>query len=187
VGNLADPTDPVVVGSTLGTIDPGWSNCETLRSMVLEMYDWADYYCNADVSTCIIPALNTGEIAFIDGDFTVPGNITTVGTLLVTGVLTFRGNSEWNGLMMAIGEGRILRSGGGGGVPSGAAVMANIDPTPAGPSADKGDWCSASPDGFGQARYLTTGGGNSEVDYCSVHINQANPIRSYKIVEFLQR
>ncbi len=43
-------------------------------------------------------------------------------------------------------------SGAGNFTPSGSMIVANIDPTPNGLNADKSDWCTAPPDGFGQAR-----------------------------------
>jgi hypothetical protein len=187
VGDLTDPTNPIVAGSGLGTIDPGWTNCQSLKQLVLSLIATADYYCNADLGSCSIPVTSPGDITVIDGDFSTPGNTTHRGILLVTGQLTYNGNSQWNGLVLAIGEGYLLRNGGGGGNPSGGVLVANIDPSPTGPRADKSDWCSTSPDGFSQAQYETQGGGNSTVFYCSQHLNSANQTRTYKVVEFLQR
>ena len=65
--------------------------------------------------------------------------------------------------------------------------MANIDPTPDGPNADKSDWCTTPPDGFSNVQYDTSGGGNSKVEWCTGKINAANSTRSYRVVEFLQR
>jgi hypothetical protein len=187
VGDLTDPTDPIVAGSGLGTIDPGWTDCASLKQLVLELIATADYYCNTDLGGCSIPATSPGDITVIDGDLSTPGNTTHHGILLVTGQLTYNGNSQWNGLILVIGEGYILRNGGGGGNPSGGVVVANIDPSPSGTRTDKSDWCSTSPDGFGQAQYETQGGGNSTVFYCSQHLNSANQVQTYKVVEFLQR
>ena len=65
--------------------------------------------------------------------------------------------------------------------------MANIDPTPNGPNADKSDWCTTPPDGFDSVQYDTNGGGSSETEWCTGNINAANSTRSYRVVEFLQR
>jgi hypothetical protein len=187
VGDLTDPTDPIVNDAGLGTIDPAWTDCQGLKDMVIELSLTADYYCNTDVTSCTMPATSAGDITVIDGDFSTPGNTTHTGILLVTGQLTYNGNSNWDGLILVIGEGSILRSGGGNGKPSGGVVVANIDPSPGGPYADKSDWCSNPPDGFGQAQYVTDGAGSSEVEFCTQNLNSANAIKTYKIVEYLQR
>ncbi len=183
IGNLDDPADPVVGGNTIDTF---WLDCAALQQMVLGLINDADYYCNTDTMSCSPPAMSAGQITVIDGDFST--NTDSAGILLVTGELTYRGNTQWNGIVLAIGEGRILRNGGGGGRPAGGVVIANIDPSVGGPYSNKGDWCTgAGSDGFGQAQYHTNGGGNPEVMYCSAYLNASNPVHTYHIVEFLQR
>ena len=71
-------------------------------------------------------------------------------------------------------------------IASGAVVVANIDPTPSGPAADKSDWCTTSPDGFGQAYYDASGGGNSTVEWCTNWIDLVNGVKAYKVTEFVQ-
>ena len=187
IGELTNPEDPIVSAAGHGTIDPVWQECGELKEMMLNLALNADYYCNTDVTICSIPATGPDDVIFIDGDLTTtpPGSFS--GILAVTGKLVFQGNTGWDGVILAIGEGVIQRNGGGGGRPSGAVIIANIDPTPDGLNTDKSDWCSTLPDGFDQARYQTTGGGNSEVEWCTGQIQAANPVRSYRVVEFLQR
>ncbi len=183
IGNLTDPTDPVVGGTTLA---PLWTDCPAIKQLVLDLISRADYYCNTDSSSCAPPAMAAGQITVIDGDFTT--NRDSAGVLLVTGRLTYRGNREWRGIVLVLGEGRMLRNGGGNGQPQGAVVVANIDPSTGGPYADKSDWCSGGgTDGFGQAEYDTNGGGNSDVMYCSTFVDASNPVSTYQVTEFLQR
>jgi len=155
--------------------------------MVLNLQGTASYYCNSDTASCAIPpTARPDEIVFIDGDLSSTPAGSYTGILVVTGRLTYRGNTGWNGIVLAVGEGYILRNGGGGANPQGGVVLANIDPSPNGPRADKSDWCSTPPDGFGQAEYHTNGGGNSTVTWCSDYSDAANSIRAYRVVEFLQ-
>jgi len=183
IANLADAADPVVGGNT---IDPLWLDCESLKQLVIDLTALADYYCNTDTMSCDPPAMSAGQITVIDGDFTA--NTDSEGLLLVTGELTYWGNTQWDGIVLVIGEGRMLRSGGGNGQPDGGVVIANVDPSIGGPYATKIDWCTeAGIDGFGQASYDTSGGGSSEVTYCSENIDASNPVDTYEITEFLQR
>lgn len=186
VGDLTNASDPIVAASGHGTIDPFWLDCIALRELMLELALNADYFCDTDVETCSIPATTASSVTFIDGDLAQTPSGPNYGVLAITGKLVYKGNTGWDGIILAIGEGFILRNGGGGGNPSGAVVMANIDPTPDGLNADKSDWCATLP-GFGQAHYDTTGGGNSTVEWCTTNIEASNSIRNYRVVEFLQR
>ena len=187
IGDLTNPLDPIVADANHGTIDPIWEECETLKEMMLNLALNADYYCNSDIDACAIPSTGPDDVIFIDGDLasTPAGNYS--GILAITGTLVYQGNTGWDGVILAIGEGIIQRSGGGAGDPSGAVIVAAIDPTPDGPNADKSDWCTTPPDGFSNVQYDTTGAGNSEVEWCTGNINAANSTRSYRVVEFLQR
>ena len=188
VGDLTDPADPVVGGSGHGTIDPTWTDCQTLKEMILNLQLSASFYCDSDFELCTIPATTAlDEVVFIDGDLTETPSSPHSGILVVTGRLTYSGNTGWDGIILAVGEGYVFRDGGGGGVPSGAVIVAAIDPTPSGPNSDKSDWCDISPDGFGQSTYITDGGGNATVTWCSEDIKNANSVRKYRVVEFVQR
>jgi hypothetical protein len=187
VGNLIDPADPIVDGAGHGTIEPAWLECLALKEMVDFLAIAADYYCNADIESCTFPATSPDTVVFIDGDVagTPAGDYS--GILVVTGELVYNGATGWDGIILNIGEGRLLRSGGGSRKPSGGVVVASIDPTPNGPAPDRDDWCTTPPDGFEPAYYDTSGGGNSTVEWCSTTIDLANTVRSYRVTEFLQR
>ena len=188
IGDLTDATDPIVSGGGHGTIDTNWLDCLNLKAMMLNLAKNADYYCNTDVSTCTLPSTNAdgNDVVFIDGDLAGTPNGSFSGILAITGSLTYNGITSWDGVILAIGEGNVLRNGGGNGNPSGAVVVANIDPTPDGLNADKDDWCSSTPE-FQPAVYDSSGAGSSTVVWCSGKIDTANSIRSYRVMEFLQR
>ncbi len=187
IGDLTNPLDPIVADAGHGTIDPVWEECEALKEMMLNLALNADYYCNTDTDSCSIPSTGPDDVIFIDGDLANTPAGSYSGILAITGSLVYNGNTGWDGIILAIGEGVIVRFGGGTGLPSGALVVAAIDPTPDGPNADKSDWCTTPPDGFDNAEYDTAGAGNSEVEWCTGNINAANATRSYRVVEFLQR
>lgn len=103
-----------------------------------------------------------GVFTFVDGDFTLgPGNPTGQGTLIVTGTLTLDGNFNFNGVIMVLGAGRVLRSGGGTGNIYGAMFVANFSRT------------GSSTDAFGTPTFDTSGGGNSNIQYNSEEIERA--------------
>src|SRR5205807_4046382 len=60
----------------------------------------------------------------VNGDLSIGGS--GAGVLLVTGKLTLNGNFSWDGLILAIGEGAILKDGGGGATLNGSMFAANL-------------------------------------------------------------
>lgn len=185
--DLTNPLDPVVVDSGQPVLSSEWQDCKTLHDLVEEMRAAATWSCS---TSCTVPAGSTvDDILFVDqpGNFTITSHDSNAGTLVVTGKLTFNGGADWDGMLMVIGKGEVARAGGGNGVVSGAVIVADI----AGPDNIYGttDDCTGGPegDGFGIANYCVNGGGNGNITHCSTNIEGANPIKTYKIVEFLQR
>ena len=60
----------------------------------------------------------------VNGDVSITGS--GAGVLLVTGQLTMSGNFSWDGLILAIGEGAILKNGGGSATLNGSMFAANL-------------------------------------------------------------
>src|SRR5260370_16772926 len=60
----------------------------------------------------------------VNGDVSISGS--GAGALLVTGQLTLNGNFSWNGLILAIGEGAILKAGGGSATLNASTFPANL-------------------------------------------------------------
>ena len=105
------------------------------------------------------------KIVVANGDFTLSGGASGFGLLVVKGTLTFNGNINWTGVIMVIGDGVMVRTGGGNGTISGAVWVANTsgaDGTPG--TAD---------DAMGAAVLNTSGGGNSNIQYCSSAVANA--------------
>lgn len=67
------------------------------------------------------------------------------GLLIVTGTLTMNGNPSFNGLILVLGEGRVLKTGGGNGNTMGSMMIARFGAT----------------GGFLEPSFLVSGAGNS--------------------------
>lgn len=98
-------------------------------------------------------------LTFVKGDCDLSGN--GAGMLIVTGNLTMKGDFQYNGVILSLGTGSILRNGGGGGGIYGGLVMANFD------RADTGGKFLAKPS------FNTNGGGNSDIKYNSKWVQAA--------------
>ncbi len=96
----------------------------------------------------------TPAFTFVDGDCTLDGGS---GLLIVTGNLTMNGNPSFNGLILVLGNGNILRNGGGNGDIYGAVTVARFGST----------------GGFLAPTFSTNGGGNSLMQYDSAAIRKA--------------
>jgi hypothetical protein len=111
-----------------------------------------------------------GVLTFVDGDFVLgPGNPTGQGTLIVTGKLTLDGNFNFNGVIMVLGAGDVLRSGGGQGNIYGAMFVAKF--TKAGADTDL----------FGAPVFNTNGGGTSNIQYSSSAVDMAKAVGGHSI------
>ena len=91
---------------------------------------------------------------FVDGDCNLDGG---GGLLIVTGTLRMKGNPNFNGLILVMGNGRVERDGGGEGDIYGAIVVARFNST----------------GGFLPPFFDTAGGGNSTMKYDSTALRQA--------------
>ena len=184
VVDLTDPTDPGIVPSSLGLIDPDWIDCDALRGMAEEVRDAADVICTEGVP-CTLPASTPDRIIFAEGDFTLAAGMSGAGLLWTTGRLTMDGAVNWNGIIVVAGEGEFFRSVAGTGTRSGATMIADI----AGPDSIYGtaDDCTGGSAGFAPAVFNDLLGGTGQVTYCNADVLAATPITRYAVVEFRQR
>ncbi len=182
--DLADSSDPSVSGSLFGEIDTGWTECEILVQMLEDIRSVADVICQEGVA-CALPPSSPGRVIYAEGDFDWGGSDSGEGLMVVTGTLTTNGSASWIGILLVVGEGVLLRSGGGAGVISGATLVADI----AGPDDIYGtsDDCTGGTNGFDTAIYDESGGGTSDTFYCSTDIAAATPVTHYPVVDFRQR
>jgi hypothetical protein len=107
------------------------------------------------------------KLTFVEGNCDLSGS--GAGMLVVTGQLTLRGNFRFDGIILVVGNGTIVRngSGGGGGSPAdeggiyGGLVMASLDRNTPG-----GEFLAA-------PAFSTNGGGNAEIKYNSENVENA--------------
>ena len=64
------------------------------------------------------------QITYITGNATLSGG---AGVVVVTGTLTFNGNTNFDGLILVIGQGIMNVQGGGGGQVNGSVFIANTN------------------------------------------------------------
>jgi len=136
----------------------------------------------ANMGTSSSPVVNV-----VNGDVSISGS--GAGVLLVTGKLTMNGDFSWNGLILAIGEGAILKSGGGSATLNGSMFAANLYsdiPNPAtGPGAYPG-YSTRIPLGAnnppGIPWFGWSGGGSATVQYDSCWTQTVNQSLPYHIV-----
>ena len=111
-----------------------------------------------------------GVFTFVDGDLVIEaGNPSGQGTLVVTGNLTLNGNFQWNGVIMVLGQGNILRDGGGHGDIYGALFIAKFDKT------------GADTDLFKAPTINTNGGGTSNIQYSTSAIDMAKSVGGHAV------
>jgi len=103
------------------------------------------------------------KVTFIDGNAALRDG---AGLLVVTGELTCKGNEEFHGLILVLGKGKWVRSGGGNGDTYGATVVAKFSRT--WPSDEVG-----AIEGFGTTTYDMSGSGNSTTGYDSEQVDEA--------------
>jgi len=83
----------------------------------------ANVYANGVTPTNLGTTSNP-VINVVHGDLTIGGS--GAGVLLVTGTLTLHGNFAWNGIILVIGEGAVVKDGGGNATVEGAMFMGNL-------------------------------------------------------------
>lgn len=103
-----------------------WSTPAQLNQLAQAMANQANITCpgNALCAGTTFGSDAAPKITFINGDATVAGG---AGVLVVTGTLTFNGNTNFDGLILVIGQGIMNVKGGGGGQVNGEVLVANTN------------------------------------------------------------
>lgn len=108
---------------------------------------------------------------FVDGNCTLDGG---AGLLVVTGTLDMSGNPNFNGLVLVLGGGRVVRDGGGNGTVLGTMLVAAFDRT----------WPAAQnnlPHPFLAPSFTTNGGGNSGMFYNSDWVRRSRTLLGARV------
>jgi len=105
---------------------------------------------------------NPTGFTFCKGDYTM-GSGSGSGLMIVTGELTTNGGTDFNGLLIVLGDGYVNRNGGGGGAFYGANFIANVD------------WPAQTPalTAFRAPFFNFNGGGNATMQYDSAAVAAA--------------
>ena len=112
--------------NSLGT-GSNWSTPAQLNQLAQAMANQANITCPSSNAACSSTTFGTDaipRITYITGDATVSGG---AGVLVVTGTLTFNGNTNFDGLILVIGQGIMNVKGGGGGQVNGEVLIANTN------------------------------------------------------------
>ena len=130
------PLVPSVQNEGVGTaqypsnnvLGPGsnWSTPYQLNQLAQAMANQANIVCPGSAA-CAGTTFGTDsapKITYINGDATLSGG---AGVLVVTGTLTFNGNTNFDGLILVIGQGIMNVQGGGGGQVNGEVLIANTN------------------------------------------------------------
>jgi hypothetical protein len=176
VANLNDTSHEAV----LEPLDGAWQDCQQLHDLIDYMRGKAKTLCT-DGSACTLPAPSLDNFVFIDDDTTIGPHV-GAGLLVVTGSLVIHGNFSWDGQLLVVGEGSVVRTGSGGGTIAGGILVADI--AGADNTFGNADDCST---GFGSPEFDTSGGGNSLLSFCGQNLDASAPQEVYRIVEFLQQ
>ena len=113
------------------------------------------YFDPGTGETTINDSVSAPQFTFVDGDATLLGGS---GMLVVTGKLTIRGNANFKGVILVLGDGELERNGGGNGEILGGITIAKFGRT-------SGNFLAPT--------FTTNGGGNSNVQYDSGSIANA--------------
>jgi hypothetical protein len=109
----------------------------------------------------------------VNGDYSQSGGFTGYGLLVVTGNFNFSADSGWRGMVLVIGQGTAIGSGGGGNEFDGAILVAKTR-----------DAAGTELAALGQATFSITGGGGSGINYNSCWINSAQTALNYKVLSY---
>ena len=143
------PNDPAPAGTT--TVPTPWflKTANDARAFLAEAETFATKHgvvvssLNGAAGTAAAP-----QFTFVNGDCHLDSG---AGLLIVTGTLTTSGNPSFTGLILVLGQGRVVKSGGGNGDTLGAMMIARFGST----------------GGFLDPTFQVSGGGNSTLQYDS--------------------
>jgi len=182
------PNSASNVGPTLASDSIDLTTVDGLTAFVNMTVTLAgpNVYPNGTVPTNLGTTSNP-VVNVVNGDLTLSGS--GAGVLLVTGQFTMNGNFSWNGLILVIGEGAVLKNGGGGATITGALFAANLFSDPKAGTSGPGAYPGYSgPIALGANNppgipfFNWNGGGTATVQYDSCWIQSVNQSLPYHIV-----
>lgn len=130
-GDFVSGTTPT---PSVGNVSGALGNLDTvggLENLVSEVTMVAGNFGNVYPSNPVGGIANPGTAAnpvvnVVQGNLTLPAGWSGAGILLVEGTLTMNGNPNYDGLILVIGQGALLKNGGGNGTLDGSILVANL-------------------------------------------------------------
>lgn len=164
IGRLGNYTcdSSLCITNTAATIDPTWTSVSGIEGLYRELMSVADTVTGATTGTTAttttltaaqVGTVSNRKIVVVNGNAVFDG-ISGAGVLIVTGQLTLDNNADYKGLIMCIGQGTLLRSGGGNGDIQGAVLVARTR-----------DASNNLLTTLGNPTYNASGGGNIDIAY----------------------
>lgn len=173
------PADPLVLTNTnspsfLQSVTTAREFLDGTEGMKNAAINQGRYFTSGTAAINSTPGLGAsnpdGVFTFVDGDLILgPGNPTGQGTLIVTGTLTLDGNFNFNGVIMVLGGGTVLRSGGGNGNIYGAMIVAKFART------------GSDSDQFLAPTFDTSGGGTANIQYNTDSVDRAKSVGGHSV------
>jgi hypothetical protein len=167
---------PPVVQVAVSTL-PSWlqtaDNARTQLNQLESVAKSQRRYFTTDTPPTNFGSSTNPLLTFVNGDVDLPTG-GGGGLLVVTGTLTLRGSSEFDGLILVLGGGQIIRDGGGSGTTLGAIALARFD-----------RYATGSP--FLPPTFNSNGSGASSVRFDPTSVNRALGLtgrRVYGVSEF---
>jgi hypothetical protein len=131
IGDLAKPNNYIGANSAPDVVNANLGNptAAQLNEFVAQIASAATNVYGTPTATVNNPSINLGTAAnppinVVFGNYSM-GPSTGYGILVVTGTLTISGNYSWNGMILVIGNGASIMSGGGNGQIVGGVYVAN--------------------------------------------------------------
>ena len=154
IGTLADDASGANVVEQPSFLDSADKARAYLNGLQTKAKTLGRYFDPGTGSTTINDSVDSPMFTFVDGDCTLAGGS---GVLVVTGTLTLQGNPNFKGVIMVLGDGVLIRNGGGNGDILGGITIAKFGRTAG---------------NFEAPTFHTDGGGNSNVQYDSQSISR---------------
>ena len=175
IGNYTCDTPPCI-NNEESTIDPTWTSVSDVEDLYTTLKSVADVVLTgpATLTAAQVGTTANRKIVVVDGNATL-GAVNGAGILIVTGQLTLDGNFNYNGLIMCIGQGSLIRNGGGNGDINGSVFVAK--------TRDASDNLLAS---LGNPTFNTNGGGNSDIEYDAAQLSMPSGGRTFTKKLWLQ-
>jgi hypothetical protein len=171
---LGGTTPNVAQVSLPGSMDTPLDTYNTVQTIT----NAADLVINGNATQSNMPAGMSAanpKTVVVNGDFSMTGNYTGYGLLVVTGNFSYSGDSGWNGIVMVVGDGTTTYNGNGGGNNSfnGAIYVATI-------------WDASHNllNNFGPVSYDISGGGGNGIYYDSCWVKAAQQPSTYQVLSF---